>query len=165
RETKEKLDLAILGKQAYQPGDRVRLVLEAKTENRELAPAVLLVSVVDMSVFKLAGDKTARVMPTHFLLTSEVQQPEDLENADFFLGNHPKSRQALDLLLGVQGWRRCAEQEPEKFQKQNEDAAHLLQAAAPGARKTSNPNREILAKVDAGFAPKFVELQTKIAEK
>ena len=54
-------------------------------------------------------------MPTHFLLTTEVRRPEDLEYADFLLGPQAKATEALDLLLGTQGWRRFAEQDPAKF--------------------------------------------------
>jgi len=56
----------------------------------------------------MADEKTARAMPTHFLMTTEVRKPEDLEYADFLLGKHPKAAVALDLLLGTQGWRRFA---------------------------------------------------------
>src|SRR5205085_12349988 len=85
-------------------------------------------------------------------------------NADFFLGNHPKSRQALDLLLGVQGWRRFAEQDPVRFKKRERDAARIVQAVAPGAVQTNDPEKEVLARVDAKFAPKYVELEQKWAE-
>ena len=164
RKSAEKLNLAALGdKEVYNPGDKVRLSLEATTEKKELAPAVLLVAVVDLSVHKLANDKTARTMPTHFLLTSEVRQPEDLENADFFLGNHPKAPQALDLLLGVQGWRRFAEQDPVRFQEQP-GAERILYANSPAGLQTNNPEKEVLAKVDDRFNPKAVEMEKKLAE-
>src|SRR5262249_35832194 len=93
------LYIRITGRKEHYPGEHVRLALEANNEKRERAPAVLLVAVADLSVHKLAGDKTTRALPTHFLLTSELQKPDDLENADFFLGKHPKARQSLDLLL------------------------------------------------------------------
>jgi hypothetical protein len=74
-----------------------------------------MVAVVDANVLKRADEKTARGMPTHFLLTNEVKSPEELENADVFLSDHPKAALALDLLLGTQGWRRFAEQNPQRF--------------------------------------------------
>lgn len=161
-----RLDLTVTAdKAAYYPGDRVQLSLKAANEKKELSPAVLLVAVVDLSVHKLANDKTARAMPTHFLLTSEVRQPEDLEEADVFLGTHPKAHQALDLLLGVQGWRRFAEQDPARFKVQNRDAGRIVQAAGPGGMQTNNPEKDVVAKVDAQFAPKFVELQKKLADR
>ena len=166
RKSPEKLNLAVTSdKKVYYPGDRVQLSLQAADEKKELSPAILLVSVVDLSVHKLADDKTARTMPTHFFLTSEVRRPEDLENADFFLGTHPKAEQALDLLLGVQGWRRFAEQDPVRFKKQQHpEGDRVLQAAGPGGMQTNNPEKEVLAQVDSKFAPKFVDLQKQLAE-
>ncbi|HEV8060015.1 MAG TPA: alpha-2-macroglobulin family protein, partial [Gemmataceae bacterium] len=69
----------------------------------------------------MADEKTYRSMPTQFLLTNEVRHPEDLEFADFLLSPKDKARQALDLLLGTQGWRRFAEQDPVKFRNENKD--------------------------------------------
>src|SRR5262249_45742451 len=44
----------------------------------------------------------------------------DLEHADFLLNEtNPKAAQALDLLLGVQGWRRFAEQYPDQFRQRD----------------------------------------------
>src|SRR5262249_52490256 len=84
---------------------------------RQPLPTVLLVGVVDKSVLKMADEKTARSMPTHFLLTSEVRRAEDLEYADVLLTDHPKAGQALDLLLGTQGWRRFLESDQDRFDK------------------------------------------------
>ncbi len=166
RKAVEKLNLAALSdKQVYVPGDKVRLALEASNEKKELTPSVLMVAVVDLSVHKLANDKTERAMPTHFLLTSEVRQPADLENADFFLGQHPKATQALDLLLGTQGWRRFAEQDPARFQQKQPDAERILHAGGPAGLQTNNPEKEVLAKVDARFNPQALELEKQLAEK
>ena len=66
-------------------------------------------------------------MPTHYYLSTEIQRPEELEFADFLVSSHPKAPEALDLLLGTQGWRRFAEQNPEEFRKKHkEDADRLL---------------------------------------
>src|SRR5438046_7574382 len=95
-----------------------------------------MVSVVDKSVITLADEKTARSMPTHFLLTTEVRKPEDLEHADFLLTDRPEAKQALDLLLGTQGWRRFAEQDPAKFkEKYHDDAERLLVMTGQSSRK------------------------------
>ena len=115
---------------SYVPGQRTTLQIETLNEKGAAAPAVVMLTVVDKSVLTLADEKTYRSMPTHFLLTSEVRRPEDLEYADFLLGPQEKAKDALDLLLGVQGWRRFAEQDPAKFrEKRNidkEDAERLL---------------------------------------
>jgi hypothetical protein len=107
----------------YTPGEKVRLSLNALAETEKETPAVLLVSVVDKSVITMADEKTARAMPTHFFLTTEVRKPEELEYTDILLGSHPKAAQALDLLLGTQGWRRFAEQNPGEFQQKFADDA------------------------------------------
>ena len=77
---------------------------------------VLLIA-VDKRTLTMADERTARAMPTHFLLTTEVRQPEDLEHADFLLSADPKAAAVLDLLLGTQGWRRFAEQNPGQFKE------------------------------------------------
>jgi hypothetical protein len=125
----QRLNLTIQpDKPQYVPGDRAILRYKATNENGKAVPAVLMVAVTDKSVLKLADEKTFRMMPTHFLLTTEVRKPEDLEYADFMLSNHPKAPQALDLLLGTQGWRRFAEQNPpdELRRKVPDDADRLL---------------------------------------
>jgi hypothetical protein len=52
-------------------------------------------------------------MATRLLLTGEIEKPEDLEKADFYLSEGTKgdvpAAVALDLLLGARGWRRFAE--------------------------------------------------------
>src|SRR5262249_12647982 len=116
RSAGERLNLSAKSeKPLYVPGEKAKLNPSARGENQQVTPAILLVSVVDRSLLTMADEKTARSMPTHFWLTSEVRKPEDLEYADFLLSPHPKAPVALDLLLGTQGWRRFAEQEPTKF--------------------------------------------------
>ena len=105
-----------------------------------------MLAVVDKSVLTLADEKTHRAMPTHFLLTSEVRRPEDLEYADFLLGPQAKAPEALDLLLGVQGWRRFAEQDPVKFREKDgdkEEADRLLVMTGQSPRKTDLAREEI----------------------
>ncbi|MBI3412246.1 MAG: hypothetical protein HY040_28275 [Planctomycetes bacterium] len=168
RRSPEHLSFSIAAdKQSYYPGEKVQLALQSTNEKREISPAILLVSVVDVSVGRLANDKTIRAMPTHFLLTSEVRRSEDLENADFFMGSHPKADLGLDLLLGVQGWRRFAEQDPARFARmenadEKKDAVRFLQAVAPGGTQTTDPEKDLVAVVDGKYAPRFVGLQEKL---
>jgi hypothetical protein len=130
----------------YVPGDKVRLKVTAADEQKQPTSAVLYMSVVDQSVITMADEKTARALPTHFLLTSEVKQPEGLEHADVLLGSHPKAAAALDLLLGTQGWRRFAEQSPDEFrQKAGDDAEPILLAAAGSA-----DNRGLMTSLEIG---------------
>jgi uncharacterized protein YfaS (alpha-2-macroglobulin family) len=114
----------------YAPGEKVDMSLLVTDENDKPVPAVLGVAVADDALLNLADDRTPS-MPTHFLLTSEIEKPEDLEHADFYLSDQTKgkttSAEALDLLLGTQGWRRFVqksllaasrgERNPEKLAK------------------------------------------------
>ncbi|MBI2807823.1 MAG: hypothetical protein HYX68_22810 [Planctomycetes bacterium] len=152
----------------YQPGDPVRLALEARNEKHMLTPTVALVAVVDAGLLKLASEKTARGLPTHFLLTTEVRDPEDLENADFFLGKHPRAAAALDLLLGCQGWRRFAEQDPQKFlqdqqrERQQKAPVFLSNSINPGAQ-ILDADPQAIEKIDQQFVKTAIELQKKLA--
>jgi hypothetical protein len=124
------------------PGQRVTLGLTARGENQEPVPAVVVVDVVDQSLLKLADEKTARSMPTHFFLTSEVRKPEELEYADFLLTNHPKAGQALDLLLGTQGWRRFAEQQPGEVRERLQAEADALAAILPSTSEVPRVTKD-----------------------
>src|SRR5262249_17869754 len=84
RQPGERLDVSISAdRRKYTPGNKVTLSLATTDETERLKAALMMVAVVDRSVLTLADEKTARSMPTHFLLTSEVRRPEDLEYADF----------------------------------------------------------------------------------
>ncbi len=101
-------------KPRYSPGDPVELSLAVTNERGEPTPALLGVSVAADSLYKLIDDELPS-MPTHFYLTSEIERPEDLEKADFFLSDDPKAAAALDLLLGTQGWRRFTDKTGGQF--------------------------------------------------
>jgi hypothetical protein len=71
-------------------------------------------------------------MTTRFLLTTEIENPEDLENADFYLSEDKSSSVppavALDLLLGTQGWRRFSDKTRLQSAEQDSEtnrSAHL----------------------------------------
>ena len=86
RQPAEQLKLAIRSDRSqYIPGDKVTLTVTARNEKDQPTGAVVLLSVVDKRTLTMADEKTARTMPTHFLLTTEVRKPEDLEHADFLL--------------------------------------------------------------------------------
>ena len=87
------------------PGEPLRLTLQVRDEAGEPTPAVLGVAVVDDAALSLSETERP-TLRTHFLLTSEVEKPEDLEHANFYLSDDPEAGDALDLLLGTQGWRR-----------------------------------------------------------
>jgi hypothetical protein len=135
RTSKEHLNLEIKADhENYVPGDRVKVTVKSSDENQQPSPAIVMLAIVDKSVLKMADEKTYRSMPAHVLLTSEIRRPEDLEHADFLLGSTrgadatplASAAKALDLLLGTQGWRRFAEQDPGKFQAEQRDEAQRL---------------------------------------
>lgn len=165
RKNSSKVDVAIESdRKTYQPGERVNVGLQAFNEKREPAPAVAMVAVVDTSVLKLRDEKTARSMPTHFLLTTEIREPEDLEYADFFLSDHPRAAESLDLLLGSQGWRRFAEQDPKRFQQAQQKARPpVFLANANAVPQFLDAERKQIEKLDEQFIPKAVDLQKKLA--
>ncbi len=165
RKNARKVDVAIASdRPTYQPGEAVQLRLQAFNEKRDFVPAVAMVAVVDTSVLKLRDEKTARALPTHFLLTTEVRNPEELEHADFLLGNHPQAARSLDLLLGSQGWRRFAEQDPKRFQQaQQKGRAPIFLANANSVPQFLDAERKQIDKLDEEYIPKAVGLQKKLA--
>lgn len=165
RKNPARLDVAIeCDRPRYQPGETVRLQLRSANEKGESVPALACVAVVDASVLKLRDEKTARTMPTHFLLTTEIRAPEELEHADFFLSDHPKAAESLDLLLGSQGWRRFAEQDPKRFQlAQQKPQPPVFLANSISVPQLLDAEQKQLDKLDEEFVPKAVDLQKKLA--
>ena len=147
---------------SYVLGQKASLRVETRDENGKPAPAVVMVAVVDKSVLTLADEKTHKSMPTHFLLADEVRRPEDLEYADFLLGPQAKAGEALDLLLGVQGWRRFAEQDPDQFRRKDadkEEAERLLYATGRSAPRKTELAHEEIAQVEQQTDAKEVQLR------
>src|SRR5262249_52819509 len=166
RRPAERLDVAVQpDRRRYVPGQKASLQLGITDEKGRPAPALAMVRVVDHSVVTLADDKTERTMPTHFLLASEVRQADDLEYADFLLGPHPKGAQALDLLLGTQGWRRFTERGPEEFRPPAEhEDTDLLVMAGQSATGLRDDDRGRIEKEKLAFATTFGRLQQRYAE-
>jgi anti-sigma factor RsiW len=92
-------------KEAYRPGEHVRLEIQSRTEGGAAEPAWLLAAVVNEDAL-LLDDRRERNLPAHFYVLNEVRRPEDLERADLFAPETPAARKAVDLFLGTQGWRR-----------------------------------------------------------
>jgi uncharacterized protein YfaS (alpha-2-macroglobulin family) len=164
RTPKDHLNLEIKADHpSYVPGDRVKVSVKSTDAQHQTAPAIVMVAVVDKSVLKLADEKTYRSMPAHVLLTSEVRRPEDLEHADFLLGQTPAAAQALDLLLGTQGWRRFAEQDPGKFQKERgEEAQRLLVLNGQFQMQSIGYAQQAIQEVEKSFQTDWTKLQTKM---
>jgi hypothetical protein len=153
----ESLRIKLIPDQAsYVPGQKVKLKIETSDEISKLVSSIIMLGVVDRSVLTMADEKTARTMPTHFLLTTEIRKSQDLEYTDVLLGEHPRATEALDLLLGSQGWRRFAEQDPSKFrQMHKEEADNLLVTIGQSSTQSKDLAMEPVDKI-------FVEYQKKI---
>src|SRR5262249_49515103 len=102
-------------------------------------------------------------------LTTEVRNPEDLENADVLLSDHPGAAASLDLLLGCQGWRRFAEQDPNNF-KRGQQAANRRQQVNPNLLNNSDvvtqffeTEQQKVAKLDQNYVARAIELEKKLA--
>ncbi len=113
RRPTRKLNVRITGQgKLHRPGEPVELSVAVTNEKGEPTPAVLGATVIDGALLKPAGGP-ASSMPTHFLLTSQVQGPEDLDRADFYLSDQTEggvpAAVALDLLLGTHGGQQTAE--------------------------------------------------------
>src|SRR5439155_1133489 len=164
RMPKEHLNLEIkTDHENYVPGDRVKVTVKSSGENQQPAPAIVMLAVVDKSVLKLADEKTYRSVPAHVLLTSEVRRPEDLEHADFLLGPQPSAAKALDLLLGTQGWRRFAEQDPGKFQaEQRDEAQRLLVLNGQFRMQSVDYAQNEMQNVEKTFQTEWTQLQTRL---
>src|SRR5262249_58424461 len=109
---------------------------------------------------------TARPMPTHSRLTREVRKPEELEHADVLLGSHPKAAQALDLLLGTQGWRRFVEQnadEPRKSREAEAERLLVVQGQTDAGRRDVNSFQIERGKVGQAAPPTFSAAQQRLA--
>ena len=133
-------DLTAADGAAPAAGGAATLSLRAADEAGRPAAAVLYAAVVDADAAAQADGRRDRLLTTHFLLAGEVQRPDDLEHVDFLLTDGPKAAEALDLLLGTQGWRRFAEQDANPLRRRHTvsspDLDRLVmlngQAAGPG---------------------------------
>ncbi len=91
----------------FNPHAALSLAITASDEKGQPTMALLWAAAVNAGIAPARKD---RLLPTHFLLAGEIKTPEELEYADFLLTDHPSAAEALDLLLGTQGWRRFVEQ-------------------------------------------------------
>lgn len=108
----------------YAPGDSCRLGVSVSDEEGRPVESLLGLSVVDDAV-QGTEKSSPTTMSSYFWLTSEVDHPQDLEDANFLLEDTPEATVALDLLLGTQGWRRFSERSVEELRR-NEIAGESL---------------------------------------
>jgi hypothetical protein len=94
-------------KASYAPRDKVTLTVETRDAKGKGVPADVALAVVDDTVLRFADDKkTAAILAQTYLLP-EMPGQEVLE-PNFYFSKDPKAPEAMDLLLGTQGWRRFA---------------------------------------------------------
>ena len=120
----------------YSPGERIDVPLAVADEEDAPLQATLGVGLVPEALSSLAEDH-APAMPIHFLLATELAGAEDLGAPEFYSGESREAAVALDLLLGIQGWRRFLEASLRKLDEGAREDAQLERLAALGG--TANP--------------------------
>ncbi len=105
----------------YVPGSPVQLTARTTRDGKPVSALVML-TVTDDAVLELQEKRDqAPQLPVMVLLEHEVKE---LADAQLYLDpKHPKSRLAVDLLLGTQGWRRFALADSSAFLARHGDAA------------------------------------------
>jgi hypothetical protein len=91
-------------KPSYAPRDKVTLTVETRDALGRGVPADVALSVVDDTVLRFADDKTGAILADTYLLPEMPGQA--VQEPNFYFSKEPKAPEAMDLLLGTQGWRR-----------------------------------------------------------
>ncbi len=128
---------AVAAKQKYAPRERVEVKVRAFGPDGPVANAILGASVVDESVLALANDEDTAPMPMHFLLGMEV---DELEKTEVY-AEGPDAQHAVDLLLGVQGWRRFGWKNVDEFLAAHPEDGLRLVAVSADAQTVARDNR------------------------
>lgn len=91
-------------KEEYTPGEEVTLTVRATDARGKPLQGEFGVAVVDDTVLSFADDRTAHLMARLYL---EGEMPgQKIVDPNFYFSGEPGAAQALDLVLGTQGWRR-----------------------------------------------------------
>ncbi|NBD09344.1 MG2 domain-containing protein [Corallococcus silvisoli] len=108
-------------RERYVPGGPVQLTARTTRDGRPVS-ALLMLTVTDDAVLELQEKRDqAPQLPVMVLLEPEVKE---LADAQLYLdAKNPKSKLAVDLLLGTQGWRRFALTDTQGFLARQGDAA------------------------------------------
>ncbi|MFO0595155.1 MAG: alpha-2-macroglobulin family protein [Myxococcaceae bacterium] len=123
REPKKKLLITVTPDRArYVPGGDVTLKVKATLDGQPAPKAVVGVTVTDDAVQELIDKREqAPSLPVMVFLESDVRE---LADAHVYLdASNPKSKPAVDLLLGTQGWRRFAVFNVNDFVAREQDEA------------------------------------------
>ncbi|CAM3210215.1 A-macroglobulin complement component [Corallococcus sp. ZKHCc1 1396] len=108
-------------RERYVPGGPVQLTARTTRDGKPVSALVML-TVTDDAVLELQEKRDqAPQLPVMVLLEPEVKE---LADSQLYLdAKHPKSKLAVDLLLGTQGWRRFALTDTQGFLARHGDAA------------------------------------------
>lgn len=90
----------------YTPRDKVTLTVKTTDASGAPVSADVALSVVDDSVLRFADSKAPNMLADLYL---QPEMPgQKIFEPNFYFSGDPKAPEALDLLLGTQGWRRFA---------------------------------------------------------
>lgn len=120
----------------FAPGTPIDLSIRAFDEHGRPTAAAIYAKVTNAGGTVAAKE---RLLTSQFLVAGEVQNPDDLEYADFLLSTDPRAAAALDRVLATQGWRRFAEQAQPKPQPLGARAAPPAAPERLGLLHGSNP--------------------------
>jgi hypothetical protein len=121
----------------YVPGGPVQLTARTTRDGKPVSALVML-TVTDDAVLELQEKRDqAPQLPVMVLLEPEVKE---LADAQLYLdAKNPKSKLAVDLLLGTQGWRRFALTDTQGFLARHGDAAMRVLAVRWPKEPVSKP--------------------------
>jgi hypothetical protein len=89
---------------SYSPRDKVGLTVKTTDAEGRPVSADVALAVVDDTVLNFASDKTGNILAQLYL---EPEMPgQTVAEPNFYFSKDPKAPEALDLVLGTQGWRR-----------------------------------------------------------
>jgi hypothetical protein len=89
---------------SYSPREKVALTVKTTDADGRPVPADVALAVVDDTVLSFADDRTGNILAQLYL---EPAMPgQTVAEPNFYFSRDPKAPEALDLVLGTQGWRR-----------------------------------------------------------
>jgi hypothetical protein len=89
---------------SYSPREKVALTVKTTDADGRPVPADVALAVVDDTVLSFADDRTGNILAQLYL---EPEMPgQTVAEPNFYFSRDPKAPEALDLVLGTQGWRR-----------------------------------------------------------
>ncbi|RKH72963.1 MG2 domain-containing protein [Corallococcus aberystwythensis] len=137
-------------RERYVPGGPVRLTART-TRGGQPVSALVMLTVTDDAVLELLEKREqAPQLPVMVLLEPEVKE---LADAQLYLdAKNPKSKLAVDLLLGTQGWRRFALTDTQGFLARHGDAAMRVLAVRWPQEPVRKPRPSTVSKAGRGDA-------------